>query len=92
MALVALSVFAFPHSPLAAPYYENKVIKLIVGLEPGGGYDRISRLLAKHLPKCIPGKPTILVENMPGGNSMIAANQLYNLAKPDGLTIGTFNR
>jgi tripartite-type tricarboxylate transporter receptor subunit TctC len=92
MALVALSVFAFPRSPLAASYYENKVIKMIVGLEPGGGYDRISRLLAKHLPKYIPGKPTILVENMPGGNSMIAANQLYNLAKPDGLTIGTFNR
>jgi len=92
IALVAFMPLAFPASPLAAPYYENKVIKMIVGLEPGGGYDRISRLLAKHLPRHIPGKPTVLVENMPGGNSMIAANHLYNLAKPDGMTIGTFNR
>lgn len=77
---------------MAAPYYEGKVIKIIVGNEPGGGYDRAARLLAKHLPKVIPGKPTIAIENMPGASSIIAANHLYNIAKPDGLTIGTFNR
>jgi len=76
----------------AAPYYQGKVITIIVGYGPGGGYDRMARVLAKHLPKHIPGKPTILVENMPGADSIIAANQLYNIAKPDGLTIGTFNR
>jgi tripartite-type tricarboxylate transporter receptor subunit TctC len=76
----------------AAPYYEGKVINIIVGFSPGGGYDRLSRILAKHLPKFIPGKPTILVQNMPGAGSIIAANQIYNLAKPDGLTLGTFNR
>jgi len=90
-----LVLFAFfPHKELqaAAPYYEGKVINIIVGYSPGGGYDRLSRILAKHLPKFIPGKPAIIVQNMPGAGSMIAANQLYNLTKPDGLTIGTFNR
>ena len=76
----------------AAPYYEGKVLTIMVGFSPGGGYDRLSRLLAKHLPRFIPGKPAVLVQNLPGAGSMITANQLYNLTKPDGLTIGTFNR
>ena len=76
----------------AAPYYEGKKIALIVGYTPGGGYDRIARIFAKHLPKYIPGKPTVIVENMPGADSIIAANHVYNIAKPDGLTICAFNR
>ncbi len=86
------ALFSQRESQAAAPYYEGKVISIIVGFSPGGGYDRLSRILAKHLPKFIPGKPTILVQNVPGAGSMIAANQLYNLSKPDGLTIGIFNR
>ncbi len=84
--------FIFPERLLGAPYYERKVISIIVGSDPGGGYDRMARLLAKHLPKHIPGKPTIIVQNMPGAGSLVSANYLYNKAKPDGLTIGTFNR
>jgi tripartite-type tricarboxylate transporter receptor subunit TctC len=76
----------------AAPYYERKVINIIVGYGPGGGYDRMARLLAKHLPKYIPGKPAVTIQNMEGADSMIAANHLYRVAKPDGFTIGTFNR
>jgi len=76
----------------AAPYYEGKTINIVVGFSPGGGYDRLSRILAKHLPKYIPGKPTVLVQNVPGAGSMIAANQIYNLTKPDGLNIAIFNR
>ncbi len=79
-------------APLAAPYYEGKRIKMIVGFGAGMGYDRISRLIAKHLPKYIPGKPIVIVENMPGASSMIAANRIYSLEKPDGLTIGSINR
>jgi tripartite-type tricarboxylate transporter receptor subunit TctC len=93
--LVAFFILTIPVSPkelLAASYYEGKVINIIVGYSPGGGYDRIARLLAKHLPKYIPGKPGVIVENMPGADSMIAANYIFNIAKPDGLTIGTFNR
>ncbi len=76
----------------AAPYYAGKVIKIVVGYKPGGGYDRMARLVAKHLPRHIPGNPTVIIENMEGASSIIAANYVYNIAKPDGLTIGTFNR
>jgi len=75
-----------------APYYEGKSISIIVGYGPGGGYDRMARLIARHLPKYIPGKPTVIVQNMPGADSMIAANHVYNISKPDGLTIGAFER
>ncbi|MGH8670362.1 MAG: Bug family tripartite tricarboxylate transporter substrate binding protein [Burkholderiales bacterium] len=80
--------------PLAAhaQYYAGKTITIVVGYKPGGGYDRTARMLARHLPDHIPGKPSVIVQNMPGANSLIAANHIYNVAKPDGLTIGTFNR
>jgi len=89
--LLVFSLFMTVNA-FGAPYYQGKVITIIVGYGPGGGYDRIARLVAKHLPKYIPGKPTVLVQNMPGADSMIAANYVYRIAKPDGLTIGTFNR
>ncbi|MFB3886313.1 MAG: tripartite tricarboxylate transporter substrate-binding protein [Thermodesulfobacteriota bacterium] len=72
---------------LSAPYYEGKVIKMVVGSPPGGGNDRTARLLARHLPKYIPGKPTIIVENNSAGASLAAANYIYS-AKPNGLTFG----
>jgi len=76
----------------AAPYYQGKRITFVVGFAPGGAYDRNTRLLVKYLPKYIPGKPTLIVENMPGGSSMIAANHVFNVARPDGLTIGSINQ
>ena len=72
------------------PYYKGKTIRIIVGFSAGGGYDTYSRLLARHMTKQIPGNPTIAVENMPGAGSLISANHLYKVAKPDGLTIGHF--
>ena len=88
--LLALALAAGAHAQTSP--YAGKTLTIIVGYKPGGGYDATARLLARHLPKHIPGKPTVIVQNMPGGNSIIAANHLYNVAKPDGLTIGTFNR
>jgi len=80
-------------APLAAAQpYAGKTVTIIVGYKPGGGYDATARLIAQHLPKHLPGKPTVIVQNMPGANSIIAVNHLYNIAKPDGLTLGTFNR
>lgn len=77
---------------LAASYYEGKMIKIIVGFKPGGGYDRMARLMAKYLPKHIPGNPSVIVENMEGASSISAANHIFNIAKPDGLTLGAINR
>jgi tripartite-type tricarboxylate transporter receptor subunit TctC len=72
--------------------FEGKTITIVVGFKAGGGYDRTARILARHLPKYIPGKPNVIVQNMPGANSITAANHVFAVAKPDGLTIGTFNR
>ena len=90
--LFSLAVLISPSTPVAAPYYEGKVITLIVGFTPGANVDAVARLLAKHLPKHIPGKPSIIVQNNPGGGSRMATNYLYEQAAPDGLTIGTFSR
>jgi tripartite-type tricarboxylate transporter receptor subunit TctC len=70
------------------PYYEGKTIKIIVGFTSGGFYDRWSRLLARYVPKYLPGHPEMIVQNMPGAGGLIAANHMYGVAKPDGLTIG----
>jgi tripartite-type tricarboxylate transporter receptor subunit TctC len=75
-----------------AQYYAGKTLTIVVGYKTGGGYDNTARLLARHLPKHIPGRPTVIVQNMPGANSVIAANYLYGVVKPDGLSVGTFNR
>ena len=77
---------------LAAPYYEGKTIVIVIGGGVGFGNDRMTRLIAKYLPKYIPGKPTIIIDNMPGAASIIAANRIYNQEKPDGLTLVCINR
>ena len=74
----------------AAPFYEGKTIRIIVGTSPGGGYDTYTRLIARHFSNHIPGKPAIIVDNMPGAGGLVSANHLFKVAKPDGLTIGHF--
>lgn len=89
-ALMFFFVFLLlPVLSYGATYYEGKTLTIVVGYKPGGGYDRYARLLAKYLPGYIPGNPTVVIQNMPGANSIISANHLYSVAKPDGLTIGT---
>ncbi len=70
------------------PFYQGKTISIIVGTKAGDVYDLYPRLLAEFMPKHIPGNPNIIVQNVPGAASLIAANQVYNVAKPDGLTLG----
>src|SRR5262249_23646656 len=72
------------------PFYPAKTVRIAVGFTAGGGFDAYSRALGRHMPRHIPGNPTIVVENMPGAGSLISANYLYKIAKPDGLTIGHF--
>jgi tripartite-type tricarboxylate transporter receptor subunit TctC len=69
-------------------FFEGKTVRILVGFSPGGSYDLWARLLAHHMSKHIPGSPSVVVQNMTGGGSMIAANYIYNVAKPDGLTFG----
>ena len=89
---IAALVMLGAAAPALAQSFAGKTVTIIVGYKPGGGYDATARLLARHLPKHIPGRPAVIVQNMPGANSVIAANHVYNVAKPDGLTIATFNR
>jgi tripartite-type tricarboxylate transporter receptor subunit TctC len=70
------------------PFYQGKTIKVVVGFTSGGFYDRWSRLLARFVPKHLPGNPEMIVQNMPGAGGLIAANHVYNVAQPDGLTVG----
>jgi tripartite-type tricarboxylate transporter receptor subunit TctC len=77
-------------APAQDSFYKGKTIRIIVGASAGGGYDTYSRTLARHMGKHIPGNPTFAVENMPGAGFLISANHMYNVAKPDGLTIGHF--
>lgn len=72
-------------------FYKNKVIRIVVGFSAGGGFDTYARSLSRYFGKYIPGNPTVIVENMPGAGSLISANHIYRVAKPDGLTIGAFN-
>ena len=88
---IFIVLFLSPNAKSQTPFYQGKTITIVVGYKPGGGYDAIARFLSRHLPKYIPGKPTVIVQNMPGAGSMIAANHLYGVAAPDGLTIGSFN-
>lgn len=70
-----------------APFYQGKTITLVAGTTAGSLYDGYARLIAQHWGKQIPGNPDFVVQNMAGAGSLIAANHLYNVAKPDGLTI-----
>ena len=65
-------------------YRKNTQLTMIVPTAAGGGYDSYARLLAKHMSKYIPGRPTIMSSNMPGGGGIVAANFVYNIAPKDG--------
>jgi tripartite-type tricarboxylate transporter receptor subunit TctC len=88
--LLSLTVLLLWSSVVKAqtPFYQGKTITIIVGTKTGDAYDLYPRLLAEFMPKYIPGGPNIIIQNVPGAASMIAANQIYNVAKPDGLTLG----
>ena len=72
-----------------ASFYQGKTVRIVVGYQSGDTHDLWSRAYARHMGKHIPGNPDIVVQNMPGAGSMIAANHVYNIAKPDGLTLGS---
>lgn len=90
--VLVLSAGAMLPAQAQAPSFAGKTVTILVGYPPGGGYDLIARIISRHLAKYLPGTPAVIVQNMPGANSIIAANNVYTVAKPDGLTVGLFNR
>jgi tripartite-type tricarboxylate transporter receptor subunit TctC len=90
---VALLLFACAGQAAAESVsYKGKTITIVVGSTAGGGYDLASRILARHLGDHLPGRPSIVVENMPGAGSITAANYLYSVAPQDGTVIAAVQR
>ena len=89
--VIGLVFFLLWNSSLHAQalFYQGKTIRIVVGYLAGDSHDLWARAYARHMGKHIPGKPDIIVQNMPGAGSMIAANHIYNVTKPDGLTLGS---
>jgi tripartite-type tricarboxylate transporter receptor subunit TctC len=72
-------------------FFKGKTVRVVVGYSVGGAMDDWARFVAQHLGKNIPGNPDVVVQNMPGAGGIAAANYVYNVAKPDGLTLGVVN-
>ena len=89
--LSLLLIGASTTATAAAPeqFYQGKTVRIIVGFAAGGGFDAYARAIARHMSRHLPGNPTIIVDNMGGAGSRIAANYLYK-QPPDGLIIGNF--
>jgi len=86
--VLALVLVSPVTAPAQAPFYQDKTLRFVAGYGPGSIDDSWTRLIARYLGKYIPGNPNIVVQNMPGAAAMIAANYVYKVAKPDGLTLG----
>jgi tripartite-type tricarboxylate transporter receptor subunit TctC len=93
-AALAMATLIVPQARAAtvAGFYRGKQINLVVGYGPGGGYDLYARLVGRYIGKHIPGRPNVVVQNMPGGGSLRSVNWLYNVAPKDGTAIAHFAR
>ena len=90
----AVAILVLGHSSALAQesFYRGKTLRVIVGSSPGNTQDQMTRLIARYLPKYMPGHPNVIVENRPGASSMILGNYLFSVAKGDGLTMGVISR
>lgn len=88
---VAVVASAAYDEKAVADFYQGKTVRIVVGFSAGGGYDAYSRLISRHLAQYIPGQPTIIVDNMAGAGSIIAANHVFNAAAKDGTVIGNIS-
>jgi tripartite-type tricarboxylate transporter receptor subunit TctC len=92
VALAALVTVTGPVTARAAEAYTNKTMSFIVGFGVGGSYNAYSRLVAAHIGRFLPGKPAMMVQNMPGAGSVRATNYLYEIAAKDGTVIGMIDQ
>ena len=85
--VICVLLFGSPSKGQEESFYKGKTLRVIAGTTAGALYDQWARVIAAHIVKYIPGNPQVIVQNMPGAGHQIAANYLYNVAKPDGLTV-----
>ena len=86
LAAFFLSVVAHrANAASAEDFYKGKTIRVVVGFAAGGGFDSYARILARHMPRHTPGNPALIVDNMAGAGSRLAANYLYKASAPDGI-------
>lgn len=88
--IALISLWDTAQLSFAQDFYAGKTIRIVVGFPAGGGFDTYSRVIGRHIGKYIPGNPAVVVDNVTGAGSLVAANMIYKVAKPDGLTIGNF--
>jgi tripartite-type tricarboxylate transporter receptor subunit TctC len=88
--LLGLSPIHAAQADDASAFYARKTVNLVAGFNVGGGADTYARIIARHLGKHIPGNPAVVVRNMPGAGSMVAANHIFNVSPRDGSEIGLF--
>jgi tripartite-type tricarboxylate transporter receptor subunit TctC len=88
-AVCVAAIFGLSAAANADDFYRGKTIRLVVCSGEGSGVDILGRIAARYLPNHIPGKPTVIVQNIPAPESIAAANYVFTIAAPDGLTIGT---
>lgn len=93
VALTCLAVLVATPAPAqdAGNLFRGKTVRVIVGTSAGGGFDTYARIIAEHLAKELPGRPTVIVQNMAGAGSLTAANYIANVASKDGTVIGAIN-
>ncbi|MFM1814732.1 MAG: hypothetical protein RLZ98_1427 [Pseudomonadota bacterium] len=87
-AMTAIAWAALPALAQTDPFYKGRTIKIVVGSGTGGGYDINARVLARHMGRHVPGRPTFVIQNQPGAGSVIMTNAVYNTAPRDGTVIG----
>jgi tripartite-type tricarboxylate transporter receptor subunit TctC len=84
LALAAIVIVPAAAADTVADFYQGKTLSMVIGVSPGGDYDRRARLIARHMGKHLPGNPAIVANNMPGGGGLVAANWLASVAPKDG--------
>src|SRR3954462_7130541 len=91
VASLALGGVAQAQSDSLASFYKGRNLTIIIGSSPGGGYDLYGRLISRFISRHVPDAPTMVVQNMPGAASNIAASYVYNVAPKDGTVIGALS-
>src|SRR5262245_65499967 len=92
IATSALAATAVPTSAQPSPDFSGRTVTIIASFEAGGPYDFYARLVARHLGAHLPGKPNMIVQNMPGAGGLRGANYLYNVAAKDGTVMGVVSQ